>query len=434
MIKKTQIDNDEINLFELIQVLWDGKWKLALAIVISVVSAIGYLEVIHNKNIFTAITKIQPVGTLEENKYTILNNSLSTPVKRYLRYSANNNNNNNNKNINNDNNAYPDKNNKEIAVPITDGSKIEMGLSNFFKISKEQLLEVYINELNEKKIFENAIRKFNLLDASQYSNEQIYNEEITKLAASIKILSPVGVSKKAEKLGNVEVSYNTVNFIYDDAERWKAALLYSDKLANEAVRLNFTSQFNALLLVEKKRKDYKIEDLKTKIYNTINDFERVTSDRLSFLKEQAEIATELGIRKNTIEVQTFLDQKVVLSDVRLDSPLYLRGYEAINKEIEITKSRTNKKAFVTGLLSLEQELRTIEQDKDLDRKELLFASSPLANNKDFFAASMKVLSTEYKYENNNKVLVISTLVGLIIGFFYIYISNSLQIKKIPRKK
>ena len=423
MIKKTQIDNDEINLFELIQVLWDGKWKLALAIVISVVSAIGYLEVIHNKNIFTAITKIQPVGTLEENKYTILNNSHSTPINGYLRYSANNN-----------NNAYPDKNNKEIVDPITYGSKIEIGLSNFFKISKEQLLEVYINELNEKKIFENAIRKFNLLDASQYSNEQIYNEEITKLAASIKILSPVGVSKKAEKLGNVEVSYNTVNFIYDDAERWKAALLYSDKLANEAVRLNFTSQFNALLLVEKKRKDYKIEDLKTKIYNTINDFERVTSDRLSFLKEQAEIATELGIRKNTIEVQTFLDQKVVLSDVRLDSPLYLRGYEAINKEIEITKSRTNKKAFVTGLLSLEQELRTIEQDKDLDRKELLFASSPLANNKDFFAASMKVLSTEYKYENNNKVLVISTLVGLIIGFFYIYISNSLQIKKIPRKK
>ena len=84
---------------------------------------------------------------------------------------------------------------------------------------------------------------------------------------------------------------------------------------------------------------------------------------------------------------------------------------------------------------MEQELRTFEQDQTLERAKALFAATPLSNEKNFSAASMQVLSTEYNYKNNNNLLLVtSALVGLIIGLFYVYISNSLQIQKIRRKK
>ena len=45
------------------------------------------------------------------------------------------------------------------------------------------------------------------------------------------------------------------------------------------------------------------------------------------------IAKQLGIDKTTIEVQTFGNQNALLSNVKTDSPFYLRGFEAIDKEI-----------------------------------------------------------------------------------------------------
>ena len=53
-------------------------------------------------------------------------------------------------------------------------------------ITSLRLLNIYINVLNDRSVFEDAIRKFNLLEASQYNNEQEYNEAIIRLASSVK--------------------------------------------------------------------------------------------------------------------------------------------------------------------------------------------------------------------------------------------------------
>ena len=57
MNKKIRVVNDEIDLFELIQIIWDGKWKIVAAIVISVISTFSYLLHYKYKNptIFTPI-------------------------------------------------------------------------------------------------------------------------------------------------------------------------------------------------------------------------------------------------------------------------------------------------------------------------------------------------------------------------------------------
>ena len=147
MVKNSQIDNDEINLIELMQTVWEGKWKIAVVVVISFIAAISY-QLTKTKN-FTAITEIKPVSTLALNKYLVLNNT--------------------------------------IKLTDTDTDTDTDSNFNFQKITESNLLNLYIDILNDKSIFEDAMHKLNFLDASQYSDEQEYNEAIIKLAASIKI-------------------------------------------------------------------------------------------------------------------------------------------------------------------------------------------------------------------------------------------------------
>ena len=98
-----------------------------------------------------------------------------------------------------------------------------------------------------------------------------------------------------------------------------------------------------------------------------------------FLREQAAIARKLGVAKNTIEAQTFITQSSILANVQTDTPFYLRGYEAIETQIELIETRQNKRAFIDGLLALEQSKRQLEQDQTLARAEAIFALTPIMN-------------------------------------------------------
>ena len=61
------------------------------------------------------------------------------------------------------------------------------------------------------------------------------------------------------------------------------------------------------------------------------DITTIIKDKLAFLSEQAAIARRLGVKKNTIESQMFVTQNTVVTNVKTETPFYLRGYEAIEE-------------------------------------------------------------------------------------------------------
>ena len=417
MTKNSQINNEEIDLISLIYIVWKGKWKIAAAVVISFISVISYQSIQNQENNFTAITEIKPISLLKFNKYSDFNNSIQNTYTWYYT--------NTNTNTNTDANANTDV--KTVAGKIS-------------KITSLKLLNLYIDILEEKSVFIDAIRKFNLLDASQYNNDQEYNKAIIKLASSIKILSPA-LSNGELNQEKLENSYHTISFIYDDVEKWKSVLIHVDEIANKFAKKILVSQFNNTLLFLKKEQKYQLEDILIKIDNLLIDYEREVFDHMSFLKEQSKIAKKLGIAKSTVEVQTLGNQNALLSNVKTDSPFYLRGYEAIDKEIELIELRDDKKPFIKGLFGLEKKKRAIEQDQTIERTEFILQSTFLAdksflNSKEFSAASLDPITTKFKYEKNNqvKMIILAIVIGLIVGVFYVIISNAFQSHRIIRKK
>ena len=406
MIKNPKIDKDEINLIELMYTLWEGKWKIAVAVVISLLAVIGYQST-KTKN-FTAITEIKPIGVLQLSKFIEFNNLIV------------------NTNTNTDTNINTDTDTDTIGTI----ERVAAGKIN--KITSLRLLNIYINTLNNKSVFEDAIRKFNLLEASQYNNEQEYSEAITRLASTVKILSP-SVSGNAKKI-NLETSYHTINFTHHDAEKWKSILTYVDEFTNKLVIKNLVNDYNNTIVFLENKKKYQLEDILIRINNYLIDYEREMSDKIKYLEEQSAIAKKLGIVKNTIEVQTFANLNALLhNNVKTDSSFYLRGYEAIDKEIELIQSRKDKKAFIQGLFELEKKKRTIEQDQTIERIKLALQSSLLADKNKFSAASISAITTKFEYKDYKYIYVIAIVIGLMAGIFYVLISNAFQSFRVSKK-
>ena len=61
-------DDDSIDLVELFQTLWDGKWKIISTIILFVAGAHSYI-LMQPPPTFTATTEFKPITSLEAEKY-----------------------------------------------------------------------------------------------------------------------------------------------------------------------------------------------------------------------------------------------------------------------------------------------------------------------------------------------------------------------------
>ena len=416
-MKKTTLNNDdEINLVELIYLFWDGKFKIFLAIAISVALMSLYVYLQNSKKNFISITEINPITSLEENKYSAFNNkSILMEEKKF--------------NINFDINEYNKNNGTDFSKIIEKERFITNEIINQTSINFNRLdfYNQFIELLNEKKIFEDAIRKYNLIDSVKYKDDELYNNAIKKLASSIKIKNK-GSNQDSKSV--FEYPKFTIEFKFNDVQKWKDALVYADKTANQILGQELRGQVETFLKIKKEQMNYTIEDLSIRILNVKRDYELEIIDRITFLEEQSQIAKTLGISKNTtIETNQNKQNNILV-------PFYLRGYEAIDKEIEKIKKRENKDAFISGLRDLESAKRTVEQDRSLERLKVIFLGTPLANNEDFFAGKINIVSTTFDFDtlNYNKMLILSIFIGFIFGAIYLIIVNSFQSYNLVRKK
>ena len=119
------------------------------------------------------------------------------------------------------------------------------------------------------------------------------------------------------------------------------------------------------------------------------------TNKIEFLKEQSLIAKKLGISENQIEN---INQS--------QEGYYLRGFDAIDKEISLIGSRKYK-------------------DFDDAKKDINFLKE---QNFNWINYNSFLIETN-SIKNEKKILIISLLIGLIVGIFYTLISNLIKTQK-----
>ena len=260
---------------------------------------------------------------------------------------------------------------------------------------------------------------------NNYTNNQLYEDDVTKLASSIKLLPPPK-DANGYNLNNWKIQFHTEN-----KEGWQKIIRYIEKPINEEIRLYLKEVFEEFVSNEKKLKNYKIDDLDLKILSAIDVYDRETLSRVAFLKEQAQIARKLNIKKNSlIESPTFDTDVGIITNIRIESPYYTRGYDMIEKEIELIQNREDKTLFVMELQNLERAKKDLIKNKDIERLQSLINDTPILNPSEFSAANVSHLTTSYQTNKGSmiKFVFLAGLIGLVLGMFYVLIESSIKLR------
>jgi LPS O-antigen subunit length determinant protein (WzzB/FepE family) len=352
---------------ELFNTLWEGKWKIIGATIFSAISVFGVKIVLPPPG-FEALTEIKPISTSEAERYTELNSL------------------------------------------------------EIYTISPDKLLSLFIEALENDLLLEDTIRTNQIFDIKDFEDEEAYRNAISAFATSIELIAPTNDGSSQD----IPSTYWVLRGSYNDKNKWLQFLSSVKSAANESVKLSLQYQFRTKISSVRLNRDFELEDLQIRIENALSDYDRSVSDRLMFLKEQASIARKLGVPKNTIVSQMFDSQNGMIANISTDTPFYLRGYEAIEKEIELLNTRVQKEAFVQGLLELEQSQRSLMQNKSLERAEALFAETP-ANLSDFSAVTFNPRSTEFNDQSKfNLLLALAAVFGVMVGSVYVLITKHLR--------
>jgi len=265
--------------------------------------------------------------------------------------------------------------------------------SEFIKYDYMQKL-LKINKSNQSNQL-NQLNQLNLSSQSDQSNQLNLFRFINELKFNIED-QEMELFKNAKLLEIVKLNENEesyiINFKWHDPDEAKKVLQDILNLTSKNLKRSIDLELLQLLEFEKRL-------LLSKNLN-----------RLDYLKEQSAIARELNIIDNQIDSVNLSQAAVSLNISTADIAYYLRGYKAIDKEIELIQNRES------------QNLKFIEQEiNDFKDTEIEFVK--------YNIYSMKSNSLK----NTKSILTTSILLGLIVGIFYVLISNALQSQTLSKK-
>jgi LPS O-antigen subunit length determinant protein (WzzB/FepE family) len=385
--------DDEIDLSELVKTLWQGKWTIVACTCLCFVVGAAYHK--FSANPFTATLEIKPITQVDENQYQ----------------------------------SFNEFNNAADVADVADIKMLKPKLAPAFsKITASTLLLTYLEALNNKDFwyqrFEEALSakrgKFDDIDDfDKFIKNEVYSVSIKTIKAS-ETLKNIPVSE--DYIVELQLTYKG-----SDLEKFSSVLTGIAQDSANYVKLSLVQNFENQAIVRQQSDKFKKQDLQNAIANLLADYDKNTMVELAFLDEQGKIARKLGIAKSTFESQTFQSNASSVTNVNTDTPFYMRGFEAIEEEASLLKSRNNKSVFMPELIDLEAQVRAIEQDKTVLRAQALFENTPLkSSTASFVAAQVDINEADIKYSRKGSlILALSLVLGGFIGIFAVFVRKAI---------
>ncbi len=361
-----QTYDDEIDLFELFQTLWMGKWKIICTMFFT--ALIGIYFSYDTPTYFEVSTPIQNGKQSVFLKYT--------PVNELME----------------ENGMLFDKEDNP------DG----------YIIHSDSIFEDFINEFNDYEEMAEAII------SSKWVQELIKDlNEIDKQRALIEYSKSFEIRITAKNEG-------VLFFVWhDDLE---GVRILNDAIQKTLINIRDASKENVdnLATAIDIRNNQELETLRNEINLLQQKLIGREKKQIQYLIEQSAIAKELGIETNELESKG--------SSRGYD---YLRGYEAIDKEIKMIKNRTDEERLLNTDGYIETKEKILSLEKDLSSNQLRRASEMIAaDNPDNWVEFDLAIADKISSQNKMmQYVTLSLFLGGIIGSMYVLISNAIRKRK-----
>ena len=373
--------DDEIDLFEFFETLWDGKWKIILTTFVA--ALVGVVFSVVKPNSFEVSTPIQSGKLSVFLKYTSLNDFLKDEG---LLYEAETN-------------------------------------PNGYIFDSASVFKMFIAEFNDYEEMADAV------SASEFVQKSIKDldddDKQRKLIDFAKAFELKAPSKNKEN--------GTLSFEWHDAT--EGAKLFDDAIRQTISNIKNISVSNVKELAEAIdiRNTRNLEQLRNKLsLIKKNQIDR-NKKRIQYLREQSAIAKELGIETNRLDANALSQSSqnaISLSVNSNDVPFYLRGYKAIDKEIALIESRSDEEKLLIadGYIQTKEEIISLETD--LSSSQLRNAAEVIANDIPNDWVQFDLSIADVKSQKKSMLYVaLSIVLGGMVGAMYVLISNAVRKRK-----
>jgi len=374
--------DDEIDLFEFFETLWNGKWKIILTTFVAAI--IGVVLSVVKPNSFEVSTPIQSGKQSVFLQYTSLNNFLEDEGLLYQ--------------VETNPNGY-----------IFDGDAV---------------FKMFIAEFNDYEEMVDAV-----------STSEFVQKSIKDLDDDDKQRALIGFAKAFELKAPSNKEDNwTLSFEWHD-------YLEGLKLFKDAIRQTLSniknisiSNINQLAEAIDIRNTRNLEKLRNKLTLISKNQTEIDKKRIQFLLEQSAIAKELGIETNRLDANALSQssQNTISLSVSStnDVPFYLRGYKAIDKEISLIESRSDedKLLIADGYIQIKEEIISLETD--LSSSQLRMAAEVIENDIPNDWVQFDLSIADVKSQKKSMLYVaLSIVLGGMVGVMYVLISNAVRKRK-----
>ncbi len=424
-MKKNPI-NDEVDIIQVFITIWQYKLQVILITLTTILSA-GLYSFFTKQN-YEVVTQIKPISIFEENFYLPYNLLIKNlmleaelelediiQMKHYLKSSQNS-------------KTIDDDDEKKLAKLVSKFNIIDREL---FIINREYLYNYFLEKITDTQLIMDSINKFELINKKNFNNDQLYLKKVEKLALTLKLIPPTNTTKY-KKYSPKEIRNNwSITFKTYNPQKYREVLSHLSSEINKKIKIELIETFNIQNKTKKILKDYKLEDINNLLTVSKIDYQKKVDQRLRFLNEQAAIARQIDIPNNTLDNQNYYTESETIADIQTEKSYYMRGYKMIEKEIELIKSRSIENGFKNDLiLTLENEKSILLENKELERIEKLFSDTPIIKSDNFKAANIEVKKSIIRATNNlTFTLLISTLVGFILGIISVLTYSAIQKRK-----
>ena len=356
--------SDEIDLGDLIRAFWQGKWLIIGVTLATLALGIAYLAYLD----------------LKPKSYTASLEIRALPFSKI--------------------GVYEDINEVDFISPV----------------DSKSLLSNFIDDLKSHDSFEQAIKAQNYITQQEDETDKAFAFRIKETALKLIIRSDKDIDSVPIKV--LEVTTQKPKLI---AKVIINALDQSNHNVNNFYESMFRKQIN--------RHNQKSEDALVNIENlrqrAIIKFDSETSSRMELVTEQAKIARALDLKTGTLRSQVLQNNSTVLNMPNSDGPLYLMGYLALEKELELIRKRKSPEAFIKELIMLEDQKLEVLNDQTIPRATRAFSFAPIGTDQfsaaEYHLAKLKIQGTT----KTSLILALSIVLGGMLGIFVLLMRNVL---------
>ena len=299
----TRHGEDELDLFALFQIIWDGKWVIVLCTAVALAGAGIFFFV--SKTVYEAKLLIQAPSFETMSEFEHIN-----------RFSA-------------------------IGRPIVfDGQIIGYEDAITTDIFAKKMFEVFVDEFNDYDEIREAIKQYSS-NYAKFEGSGIERTEFLYGIARNYFLTQVPNQANERDLSNsYELRFKSSNPV-------EAKQIVEHALSNVSgnTNLSLLKSLNNISYAAKQKSFNKISRLENKISSRKKILLINHNQKIHFLAEQATIARELGLKENLQNIGTLAMSDKASVAVFAETPYYLRGFKIIDKELEQLQLKTDENIY-----------------------------------------------------------------------------------------